>query len=152
MREALENSKLTWRNELELPSNYEKQDFFKNIYKFTTVYYYRWLVELSSDRHNRKFLPFDTSIITNQGELNKDISGNIPANVHVDTKKLFTLVTGMPANDNSNFFSKDKIKLDETFSELSKDITSKQLNSKERMLHTMLNEGVAKIIDERFSI
>lgn len=152
MSEALENSKLTWRNELELPSNYEKQDFFKNIHKFTTVYYYRWLLELASDRHNRKFLPFDISIITNQGELNKDISGNIPASVNVDTKKLFTLVTGIPANDNSSFFSKDKIKFDEIFSELSKDIVDMQLNSKERMLNTMLNQGVAKIIDERFSI
>ncbi|MEM6717729.1 MAG: hypothetical protein AAF611_00295 [Bacteroidota bacterium] len=152
MQAALENPKLAWRNEIGLPTNYEKQDFFKNLHKFTTVYYYRWLLELASDRHNRKFLPFDLSIILNQNELIKDISGQVPANVSVDDKKLFTLVTGLPANKGGNFIFKDKIKFDEIFSEMSKNIIKKQLNSKERMLNTMLNEGIAKIIDQRFSV
>ncbi|NAS31986.1 hypothetical protein GTQ40_13450 [Flavobacteriaceae bacterium R38] len=151
MEAALKNDKLAWRNELKLPNNYEKQHFYKNLASFTNLHYYRWLYELSLDKHDRKFLPFDTSIISNKGELLKDIDGSLEAKIVVNEKKLFTLVTGIPANDKSIFMLKDRIKFDEIFSRIAKNIVDKQLNNKEAMVSTMLNLGIKEIIDKRFS-
>ncbi|WP_299243788.1 hypothetical protein [uncultured Aquimarina sp.] len=151
MEDALNNDKLAWKNELKLSNNYQKQPFFKQLASFTDHYYYRWLLELSLEKHDRKFLPFDLSIVTNKATLTKDISGIIPAEVTVDDKKLFTLVTGIPANNNSNFFKKDKIKYDEEFSRIAKDIAARPLGNKERTLSTLVNQGISNIINERFS-
>lgn len=152
MTPALKNNKLTWRNELKLANNYDKQRFYGDIASFANRYYYRWLYELSADRHDRKFLPFDLSIISNKTDLDKDISGSKAAKIVVDEKKLFTLVTAIPAKDSSTFFYKDRIKYDEEFSKISKDIVANQYSNKERMVSEMLNLGISKIIDERFSL
>ncbi|MGB3152747.1 MAG: hypothetical protein WBB27_18975, partial [Maribacter sp.] len=149
---ALKNDKLAWRNELKLENNYEKQRFYGDMASFTSRYYYRWLYELSADRHDRKFLPFDLSIIRNKIDLDKDISGAQLAKVIVDEKKLFTLVTAIPAKDSSNFFIKDRINYDEEFSKITKDLISNQYSNKERMISELLNQGISKIIDKRFSL
>ena len=151
MDEAFKNDKLAWRNELNLPSNYEKQPFIQNIKNFTNIYYYKWLLELGLERHNRKYLPFDLSIIQNQSELIKDIQGSMPAKIVVDEKKMFTVVNNIPANDSSSWLKKDKFKYDEIFSEGVKAILDKQLNSKERELNMMFNVGLEDIIERRFS-
>lgn len=149
---ALKNDKLAWRNELKLANNYQKQGFYGDMATFTSRYYYRWLYELSADRHDRKFLPFDLSIIRNKTDLDKDTSGSQLVKLLVDEKKLFTLVTAIPAKDSSNFFFKDRIKYDEEFSKISKDLLANQYSNKERMVSEMLNLGISKIIDERFSL
>ncbi|MBG6131752.1 hypothetical protein IWQ47_003506 [Aquimarina sp. EL_43] len=152
MKDALTNDKLAWKNELKLSNNYEKQPFFKNLESFTNHYYYRWLLELALEKHDRKFLPFDLSIISNKGSLIKDVSGTLPAEVTLDEKKLFTLVTGIHANNNSSFFKKDKIKYDEEFSKIAKSIAAQPLGNRERTLSTLLNQGISNIIDNRFSL
>jgi len=152
MENALKNDKLTWRNELKLPNDYQKQSFYKNLSDFANKYYYRWLYELSTEKHDRKFLPFDLSIITNKGELAKDSDGTLPTKVVIDEKKLFTLVTGMPANKKSISLLKDRIKYDEVFSKMAKDIVSLQLSNKEQMVNTLLNRGISKIVDKRYTL
>lgn len=151
MKNALTNDKLAWKNELKLSNNYHKQSFYKNLESFSNSYYYRWLLELSLEKHDRKFLPFDLSIVTNKESIVKDVSGTVPAEIALDDKKLFTLVTGVSANDTSNFFIKDKIKYDEEFSKIAKKIASKALGNKERTLSILINQGISNIIDQRFS-
>ena len=151
LENALKDDKLTWRNELKLPNDYHRQAFVKNLKEFTGVYYYRWLFELSQDKHDRKFLPFDLSIITNTNELKKDISGSVPAKVLVDEKKFFTLVTDMPAIKSSSLLKRDRIKYDEVFSRIAKDISGLQLANKEQMMSTILHEGISKIVNRRYA-
>lgn len=150
MRKALTNEKLAWRNELKLSNNYHGQNFFKALEKFTTVHYYRWLIENALDQHDRKFLPFDNSIVINKEEMLKDISDTLPVKTIVDDKKLFTLVTGISAKNNSNFFKKDYIKYDEEFSKIAQRIVELQYGNTERMVHTLLNRGVRNIIADRY--
>lgn len=149
--DALKDDKLTWRNELKLPSDYHRQGYVKNLGEFTGRYYYRWLFELSQDKHDRKFLPFDVSIIANTRELAKDSDGSIPAKVRVDEKKLFTLVTGMPAIKSSNPLKRDRIKYDEVFSRIAKEISELQLANKEQMVSALIHKGIVKIIERRYS-
>lgn len=151
LEEAFKNDKLAWRNELKLPNNYEKQPFVQNIKSFTLLYYYKWLLELGLDRHNRKYIPFDLSIIQNREELIKDIACSVAAQINVDEKKMFTVVNNIPANDASSWLKKDKFKYDEVFSNEIKNILEKQLNSKERELNAMFNTGLEDIIQRRFS-
>lgn len=149
--EAFKNDKLAWRNELKLPTNYEKQPFIQNLKNFTMRYYYKWLLELGLERHNRKYIPFDLSIIQNQEELVKDIACSTPAQINMDEKKMFTLVNSIPANDSSSWIKKDKFRYDEVFSKDIKSILERQLNSKERELNVMFNQGLEDIIQRRFS-
>ncbi|GGG14130.1 hypothetical protein GCM10011344_13450 [Dokdonia pacifica] len=150
MKVALRDEKLAWRNELKLPSNYDSQNFFKHLEKFTKLYYYRWLYETSQERHDRKFLPFDLSIINNRDELGKDVDGLLPVKTHITNEKLFTLITGMPANKKQSFFSKDSINYDEEFSKLASDIIDLQHGNMDRDVHILLNKGIAEIIAKRF--
>ncbi len=150
MKDALTDEKLAWRNELKLSSNYHNQNFFKELEKFATVHYYRWLLEASLDQHDRKFLPFDNSIIVNREEILKDVSDMMPVKVAVDDKKLFTLVTGIPAKNSSNFFKKDYIKYDEEFSKIAQKILELHYGNTERNVHTLLNQGIKNIIAERY--
>lgn len=150
MTAALKNEKLAWRNELKLANNYHGQNFYKTLDKFTSVHYYRWLIELAMDQHDRKFLPFDVSIMINKEDISQDVSGTLPVNTIVADKKLFTLVTGIPASDDSNFFRKDYIKYDEVFSKLARGVMDLQYGNTERTLHTLLNQGIQNIIAERY--
>ena len=150
MELALKNEKLAWRNELKLSSNYHSQHFFKALESFSTMHYYRWLIENSLEQHDRKFLPFDMSIIANREAIEKDTSYTLPVKVFADNKKLFTLVTGMPASNNSNFFRKDYIKFDEEFSKIVSEILELQYGNKERSVHTLLYKGIQHIINERY--
>ncbi len=150
MKTALKNERLAWRNELKLSNNYHGQNFYKALEKFTTVHYYRWLVELGMDQHDRKFLPFDTSILTNKVEIANDVSGTLAVKTVVGDKKLFTLVTGIPASDSSTFFKKDYIKYDEEFSKIAQEVIELQYGNAERTLHTLLNKGIQNIIAERY--
>ena len=152
MEAALKNDKLAWRNELKLPSAYENQRFYMEMANFTKRYYYRWLYELSTERHDRKFNPFDLSIIANKADLDKDINGTEKAKIVVDENKLFTLVTGMPAKKSSFSLSKDRIKYDEVFSKMCKNLLETQFSSKERMVSAMLNKGIHQIIEERYNL
>ncbi len=152
MEAALKNDKLAWRNELKLPAAYEKQRFYGEMASFTNRHYYRWLYELSADRHDRKFLPFDLSILTNKTDLDKDLDGTLKAKVVVDEKKLFTLVTGMPAKKSKILLLKDRIKYDEVFSKICKSLLETQFSNKERMVSAMLNRGIHQIIDDRFDL
>ena len=102
------------------------------------------------DQHDRKFLPFDVSILINKEEISQDVSGTLPVNTIVGDKKLFTLVTGIPASDDSNFFRKDYIKYDEEFSKLAQEIVDLKYGNTERTLHTLLNQGIQNIIAERY--
>lgn len=150
MTAALKNEKLAWRNELKLSTNYHSQNFYKALEKFTSVHYYRWLIELAMEQHDRKFLPFDMSIVVNKSAVVDDISGSLPAQTIVADKKLFTLVTGVAASDNSNFFKKDYIKYDEELSKIAQDVMQLQYGNTERVLHTLLNKGIQNIIAERY--
>ena len=102
------------------------------------------------NQHDRKFLPFDISIISNKQEVLKNIANNNPVRIKVDDKKLFTLVTGMPASENSSWFRKDAIKYDEEFSKLTKSVLALQYGNTERNVHTLLNKGIKNIVEERF--
>jgi hypothetical protein len=150
MQTALKNEKLAWRNELKLSNNYHSQNFCKALEKFTSVHYYRWLIELAMDQHDRKFLPFDTSIITNKTEIANDVSDALPVQTVVGDKKLFTLVTGIPASDSSNFFKKDYIRYDEELSKIAQEVMELQYGNTERTLHTLLNKGIQNIVAERY--
>jgi hypothetical protein len=150
LENALKEDKLAWRNELNLPADYHRQSYAKNLGKFAGLYYYRWLIELSQDKHDRKFLPFDISIIANTNELAKDSNGSLPAKVRVDERKLFTLVTGMPAIKSSNPLKRDRIKYDEVFSRMAKDITELQLANKEQMISSLFQMGITKIVNQRY--
>src|SRR5690606_12154212 len=91
MDNALKDDKLAWRNELGLSSSYHNEHFAKHLKTFSTMYYYRWLFENSLDKHNRKFTPFDLSIIINSEDLIKDPHGKVPVKISVSEEKLFTL-------------------------------------------------------------
>lgn len=152
LEEALKDDKLAWRNELNLPNEYHRQNYVKDLIKFTSFYYYRWLYELAQDRHDRRFLPFDLSIIANASELAKDSYGTTPVKIQVDDKKLFTLVTDMPAIKSANFLKRDRIKYDEVFSRMAKKIPELQLSNKEQMVSSLMHLGIAKIVDDRYTI
>lgn len=150
MDASLKDDHLAWKNELNLPNNYHNDHFFKNLKKFTTQHYYRWLHENASDNHNRKFYPFDLSIIMNGEEISKDNQGNVEVRTQIDNKKLFTLVNGISAKDSSNIFKKDKINFNEEFSKIAKNIVSQQHGNSERATMTMFNIGTQIIVEERF--
>ena len=150
MEKALHNEKLAWRNELKLPGNYDTQNLYKQIQKFTTLYYYRWLYEIALERHDRKFVPFDLSIITNAEELRIDVDVLLPVKTSISSEKLFTLVTGMPANKSKSFFNKDSINYDEEFSKIAGDIIDLQHGNTDRDVHILLNRGIADIIQKRY--
>lgn len=152
MDEALKNDKLAWRNELNLSNNYHNENFCKNLKDFSTRHYYRWLFENSLDNHNRKFYPFDLSIITNGGELLKDAHGKTPVKTSIDDKKLFTLVNGIAAKDASNMFKKDRIKFDEEFTRMAKSIVELQYGNTERATMALIYKGIEKIVNERFTL
>ena len=90
------------------------------------------------------------SIFMNKQEIINDVTGVLSVNTLLNEKKLFTLVTGIPASDSSNFFKKDYIKYDEEFSKIAQDIVALQYGNTERTVHTLLNKGVQNIIAERY--
>jgi hypothetical protein len=150
MKKALSNKKLAWHNELGLPNNYYGQKFYKSIEKFSTIHYYRWLLEVAMNQHDRKFLPFDISIISNKEDVLKDVSNTTPVKINLNDKKLFTLVTGIPAANNSSWLRKDAINYDEEFSKIARNVLALQYGSLERNIHTLLNKGIKNIVNERY--
>jgi len=151
MESSLQSRTMAWRRELKIPSNFEKQPYFKDLKSFSRQCYYRWLIELNSDNHNRKFLPFNLSYITNANELKKDTEGTLPAQVRINKKDLHTLVTGVPATKQKALF-KNPMSFDETFSNLAKSIKKEQLGSTERSVGKMLSNGIETIINQHFTL
>lgn len=148
-KDALKNKKLAWHNELGLPNNYGSQRYSKALERFSLVHYYRWLIEVSLNQHDRKFTPFDLSIISNKEDIQRNMSNVVPAKIKIDDKKLFTLITGMPATNNSSWIKKDHIKFDEEFSKIARDILGLQYGNTDRNVHTLFNQGILNIVGER---
>tara|TARA_B100001245_G_C22894405_1_gene431535 strand:+ start:6660 stop:8180 length:1521 start_codon:yes stop_codon:yes gene_type:complete len=145
LNDALDDSRLTWRKELQVPANFKSNQLVKDLREFCGKYYYRWLYQLGSDRHGRKFVPFNMNVSGSVG------NNGTPIELNLSRESLFNVVNGIPALDNSNFFRKDAIDFDKTFTQKVDDITqNKELQSFEMKLIALLQEGSNAIYSERF--
>jgi hypothetical protein len=70
--------------------------------------------------------------------------------IAVRDENLFSLVNEIPAKRNDTLLKKDKIKYDDTFTDLVDDIKKQTLNTTELKFMSLLHEGISKIINERY--
>lgn len=145
---SLKDNKITWINSLETPGNYDQSDMVQSIRSFLEKYFYRWVFELQQKCHSRQFIPFNLTFNNIPDFLN---NAEIPVKLTPINNSLFNLVNDIPAMDNSNFLSKDRIAFDQILNEIVDKINSDNaVQNFELRFIQLLQSGIAKIYLERF--
>ena len=148
LEKALDDKHLTWKRELKVPSNFRSNQLVQDLQEFCKHYYYRWLYQLGSDRHGRKFIPFNLNI-SNLTSITENET--TPIKLTLTRESLFNIVNNIPAQNNSTVIRKDAIDFDSTFIKLVDGINrNKRLQSFEMKLVALLQEGIHKIYSDRF--
>lgn len=143
---ALYNKNLVWKNELNIPVSFYKNDFSKAIKSFCENHYYNWLISLGYSKHGRKFIPFN---IYNDSSKNNE-GYDVPVKLEITPERLFTLVNEKPAKRTDKLFQKDTIKFDQIFTDYVNETMSRNLSSTELNLMDVLKNGLEKIYNERY--
>ncbi len=144
---ALNDKSLAWKNDLNIPASFYKNDFSIALRTFVGNYYYNWLIDLEYEKHGRKFTPFinyfDRS--RNYNDDNNDL-----VNINIIPERLFTLVNEKPARRVDKMFHKDSIKFDQIFTDVVSSTISKNLSSNELRLMDVLKSGIEQIYNSRY--
>lgn len=146
--DAMADKHMAWKKRLKVPENFATSEIIKLLKEFCSSYYYQWLFQLKNDYHGRKFIPFNLQI-ENEEQVRMDENQSVKLNVN--DKALFQLVNGISAKNNSNFLTKDKIDLDETFNVIVSNINNQEsLQNFEIKFISLFNEGIEELYNTRF--
>lgn len=149
LRKALEDTKLVWKRELNIPNNYWESSFIKSIRSFCGNHFYRWLYHLNHKSHSRKFVPFNMIVLNpNDAENGHDKE----LNIQLSDENLFTVINQIPAKKDESFFKKDKIRIDDIFTDHVDEINKRNLSTSELKFISLLHEGISSIYLERYKI
>lgn len=143
LKEALDNKKLTWKNEIGADDNFYSNKLVKDLHDFASRYFYKWLHEVGLDQHGRRFAPFNTNYQTSVGDAER-------FQIAIDDKSIFNLVKEKPAIENSSFLKKDKIKFDLEFSRIVDDVLKQEKGSLEKRFSQLMNQGIEQIFKTRY--
>ncbi len=147
LRSALDDKKLVWRRELNIPNNYWDSGFIKSLRSFCGIHFYRWLYNLNHKSHSRRFVPFNLRIL-NPDDAENDQDKELA--LDIGEEALLTVVNEIPARRNDSFLQKDKIRFDDILTDQVDEINKRKLSSTELNFISLLVEGISNIYSERY--
>ena len=148
LKDSLKNTRTAWVRELNINRHFEQLDFIKELKKFSQVYFYNFLKQLSDDCHTRKFLPFKLKFT------NADIKSYTddlePLFLDMDSRSIFELVNERQANLNDKFIKKDKIIFDDVITLKTESVLVDNKSKLEKRFIDLLYEASVEIYNTRF--